>query len=217
MLEPTDAPRREAEALILARLADLVQADPRGTALSMATASLALLARAFPAGLSAQDQQRILENMPGADGEHIAEHAMSLEGTRMAVMLGNHLMRTAIDHSPLSCATTELAHDDAVPQHARYQAAGAINHGFEAALADGISPLGVVSMTIVAAVTRASELGLHPFQVVRPLQRGVARTLQRLAPRNRDDHEEAAVTALAQQMGISRSSAREHLRQTRGS
>lgn len=217
MLEHTDAQRRTAEALILARLADLVQADPRGTALSMATASLALLARMFPAGLSAQDQQRIRENMPGADGEHIADAAMSLEGTRIAVLLGNHMMRTAIEHSPLSCATPSLAQDDALPDPARYQAAGAINHGFEAALAEGMSPLGVVSLTIGAAVTRASELGLHPFQVVRPLHKGVARTLQRLAPRDRDHREESAVTALAQQMGISRSEAREQLRQARAS
>ncbi|HYD77159.1 hypothetical protein [Ramlibacter sp.] len=216
MLEQSDSQRRQAEALILARLADLVQADPRGTALSMATASLALLASVFPAGLTIQDQQRILDNLPGTDPARIADHAMSPEGTRVAVLLGNYLMRCAIDHSPLSFATTEQVQDEAVTEHAHYRAAGAINHGFEAALAEGFSGLGVVSMSINAVVTRASELGLHPFQVVRPLQKGVARTLQRIAPRDQDDSEEAAVTALAQQLGISRSKAREHLRQGRG-
>ncbi len=217
MLEHTDKQRLETEALILSRLADLIQADPRATALSMATASLTLLAGVFPAGLSAQDQQRIQENMPGAAMDRIADRAMSPEGTRVAVMLGNHLVRTAIDHSPLSCTTAYSAQDDAAPAHVRHRAMGALNHGFEAALAEGISPLGAVSLMIRVAVTRAAELGLHPFQVMRPLHEGVARAMQRLAPRDWDEREEAAVTALAQQMGISRSSAREHLRHSRGS
>ncbi len=156
MREQTDKQQLEAEDLILGRMADLIQADPCGTALSMATASLALLAKVFPAGPSAQDRQHIQANLPGAAKERIADRAMSPEGTRVAVMLGNHLMRTAIDFS-------------------------------------------------------------HPFQVVRPLHEGVGRALQRLAPRDWGEREEAAVTALAQQMGISRSRAREHLRQSRGS
>ena len=217
MLGQTDRGRLETQDLILRRMADVIQADPQAAAISLATTSLALLAKVFPAELSAQDQQRVAENMPGATPQRIAQRAMSQEGTRVAVKLGNLLVRAAVDYSPHSCATRHLSQDDAAAPQVRHRAAGAINHGLEAALAEGISPLGAVSMMIRAAVTRAAELDLHPFQVVRPLHEGVERALQRLAPRDWDEREEAGVTALAQQMGISRSRARDHLRQSRSS
>lgn len=214
MLEQTDKQRLEIQELILERLADLLQVNPQVAAISLATTSLAVLAKAYPALLSAQDQQRIRQNLPGATPERMSERAMSAEGTRVALMLASLLVRTAIDYSPLSSADSAAA-DDAAAAHPRLRAASAINHGFEQALAEGVAPLEAVSMMIRAAVTRAAELDVHPFQVVRPLHEGVDRTLQRLAPRGWDEREEAAVTALAQQMGISRSRAREHLRQSR--
>lgn len=214
MLEQTDKQRLEIQAVILERLADLVQVNPQAAAISLANTSLALLAKTFPTLLTAQDQQHIQQNIPGVTPERMAEHAMSPEGTRLALALANRLARTAMDYSPLSSSADSVAQDAAAPADVRHRAASAINHGFQQALAEGISPLGAVSMTIRAAVTRAAEFDLHPFQVVRALLEGVTMTLQRLAQRT--EREGAEVTALAQQMGISRSQAREHLRQTRG-
>ncbi|WBY01307.1 hypothetical protein PE066_17865 [Ramlibacter tataouinensis] len=156
MPEQTDPQRREIQALILDRMADLIQADARAAAIAMATASLGLLARLHPPELS----------VPDSPGAVLAKH----------------------------------------------RAVGAINRALEQAVAEGISPVAAVSLAIRTAVARAAEFNLHPFQVIRPLIEGMRQALQRLAHHSASEREEAAVTALARQLGISRSQARERLR-----
>src|SRR5688500_16718678 len=75
MLEQTDKQRLEIQAVILERLADLVQVNPQAAAISLANASLVLLAKTFPTLLSAQDQQRIQQNIPGVTPGRMAERA----------------------------------------------------------------------------------------------------------------------------------------------
>lgn len=192
---------------VLTRVDDLVANDRIQTAAVLIDAALTLLAQQFPPNLDANERRLVQENYPEATDELVAARAMSEEGVVTALVLGIQMGEIAIDYSPLS-HTPEMEHDLALSAEVVSPIVQACEDLFDNADRIGLSAFGMATLMMCSATRKATKRGVHPMKLARPLLETLGRVLEPNAPLAHGEHNESAIRALRERLGVSRETAK---------
>ena len=191
------------------RIEDLASRDGKGTAISLALVALEILARQYPPKLDDKDRLCIRDNYPSTTDQLTDERAMSEKGVLTAIASATGMARIAIDYSPLSHTKSTMDLDTQLPQENLMSVRQALNTAFDRAEAEGLSPFGVATTMILLAVVKAQRKGVTGLKLVRPLLDAISLALtEKPSPKAAEEY---AITAVCEQMGISRAAAKKYV------
>lgn len=196
---------------IESRLADLIQQAPEETALSLVKTVLSIFAEVYPPTLSEKEIQQIRDNYPSATNKLIRERAMAEEGVIMAVATASEMARIAIDYSPLSHMKPDMDHDMALGEKTKEAVAGRLEQNYKDVLAQGLTPFGASSATILHAVVQGKKHGASGFALVRSLLDALTLAVDGDPMESEEEFESAALNAVSEQLGLSRETAQKYL------
>lgn len=212
-----DAARLKRQAIIRARLADLIEADPLDVAITLGNLALAIFAQRFPAQPSEAEKGLIQENYPQATDDLIAERAMNEEGLIYAVTSFNQLARICIDYSPESNTKAAVGLDTTTGPHVAPGLQKSLDALFAETVKAGMSPFGVGTMMILSGMVLAVRQGVTWPAITRTLlesvehAQGIAMRTRKPSAEDIAQAEENALQVVMAQMGISRTTARKYL------
>lgn len=215
-----DRDRANATSAILAKLEPID--EPEMLAADLLVAIIALLAKAHPPKLDAKAKASIREIYPPATEALIKERALSDSGVAMALAMAHMLGDIAIAYSPTANFRSQVAQDDRLPPGILADFQSKVAKLFAEGVRSGLSLYGVVSVMIGQSTVMAQAEGLHAFQGARPLIECVKILLERspssfgpVSASSQREAEEAAISALCQQMGISRATALKYMKEAK--
>lgn len=209
-----------ATSAILAKLGPIE--DPGHLAMDLLNVIITLLAKAHPPKIDAKAKASIKEIYPSATDSLIKERALSDSGVAMALAMASMLGDIALSYSPTANFRSQVAQDDRLPPRVLGDFQTKVSKLFAEGVRSGLSLYGVASVMIGQSTVMAQADGLHAFQGARPLIECLDILLERspssfgpVSASSQHDAEEAAISALCQQMGISRATALKYMKEAK--
>lgn len=205
------APSEPLACEILSRIDDIVKEDPNAAGVALMIAALQLFAKVHPLQLDRESRALIEENYPPATPELMAKRAMTDEGVHFVVASALQIARIANDYSPNSHTKNLIDADMALGEKQRQTVNQMIAKTFDTVESTGASAFGTAATMILLAVIKAQERGVNGFQLTRVLLDGLNAALGfRAGGSPTAFDEEAAIAAVASQMGISKATVRKY-------
>lgn len=201
---------------IYSRISDLSAGNESHVSTALALVIIKVLNSAHKPDLSQENLLLIKENYPPATKKDIEERGLSEEGVMHALALFNHASKIVLDYSPLTNAHAEQKADlsEDGKQHQAQESAMA---AYEQIKKLGFSAFGASTTLILVASVLGINDGVSRFKLARPLLEASGKVLDGSArsaksPEEMKAIEEMAISAVCQQMGISRKEALKYLK-----
>ena len=198
---------------ILERLKDLPDNDV--LPIDLMTTAIALVARRYPATLTAANKRAILENYSDATEACIAERAMAPKGVSEAIALGHALIGITLDYCADSNVTDQFTRDQARESSINHeQLIDMSDQLYRCMKNSGLSEFGVLASRVMYACEDALNGQLNRYQVCRALNDAISMVYSgKLDPPEKV--RAAAVEEFARRMGITVATAKRYLRDSK--
>lgn len=211
----SDFPGQALKNEIARRIEDLAAEDPLMVATMLALNSIEILSTNFPAKLDASAKALVKDNYPDASDRLINQRSLNEQGLQYALGIAANMARIVVDYSPLSNVKNETVQDFSLDRKAENQIHERIADTYAQNCLNGYTAFGSAASMILMATKMALSAKVSPIKLMRPLLDAMELTLKE-ASEGSDSYkemEEAAVRAVADQLGISIQQARKYLKE----
>lgn len=205
-----DQKRLDLRALMLKALDGVLPQDGDAASVALMDLAMSQLTKKHAAKLDAKSKSLIRENYPAATDFMMKDRALNEVGDIQALAMAKFLGVIAIDYSPISHFSADMAADEALAKDGTY--AKMLNSAHTEAIQSKMSAFGASATMILMGVALGLKAGLHPIKVVRPLLDGLQLAIENRLPQPLTQEQEAEMLkGVAKQMGISLAEAKKYM------
>jgi hypothetical protein len=194
---------------ISSRIEDLYNGNEDNVSSALGFLILKILNLKYKPVLSEENISLIKGNYPKAIDEDIQERGLSEAGLAQFLAIFQTMSKIAIDYSPLTNCQSDQK-NDLSPSTKPTKAQEFAEEAYLNIRNTGFTPFGSATTMIMLGMSAAQAEGVSPFKIARPLVDALGGAFKN-ASRNSKAAEESAITAISQQLGVSRKEAMKYV------
>lgn len=193
---------------ISGRIQDLYQGNEDNVVSALSLVALKILNSKYKPILSEHDIELIRSNYPDATDQDINERGLTDPGLVNLLSIFQLTSKIAIDYSPLTNVQEYIDADSSGTKRIRAQ--GFAEEAYSKMREIGLSPYGSASTMMFFGTAAAQAEGVSFFKISRSIIEALRGAFEN-SSRNAKFAEEDAITAISQQLGISRKAAMKYV------
>lgn len=191
---------------------DIIASDPQEAASALMLIIVEIYSKLYPANLSSEEVSLVKSNSPSVTDELIPQRAMSRKGVEFVLSTASTLSQIAIDYSPLSNVKAEIERDSAAGDGVMTDFSTSVIETYFKGIKAGMTDFGVSATMTHTAIDLAKYNGVDGIKLSRILLDVLGRSfMPNKKITNDKTAEERAISALCNQMGISRTTALKYI------